>query len=150
LPLRSLTTQTGVEYRNRLGLSDEDLAVVVGNTLVRPDADASGSTIWQDEDEPDVDGGTRQCLPDAVARHIGDGQHARQILAPPLLVTTIDHRMSAADQRRTSYVVAALRLLTADLVIDEIDVFSEADLVAIGRLVHLAGVFGRNVLLASA
>jgi CRISPR-associated endonuclease/helicase Cas3 len=150
LPLRTLTTQTGAEYRSRLGLGDNDLAVVIGNTLQRPAIDASGSVVWRDDDEPEVDGGARWPLPEALARHIGDGQRARQILAPPVLVTTIDHLMSAADQRRTSYVVAALRLLTADLVIDEIDVFSEADLVAIGRLVHLAGVLGRNVFVASA
>ncbi len=41
-------------------------------------------------------------------------------------------------------------MLSSDLVIDEIDDFSGSDLIAIGRLVHLAGMLGRGVMISSA
>lgn len=158
LPLRTLTAQTGAEYRQRLGLGDADLAVVVGGTAVEgtdaPDGPEppAGSAVWSDAGQPEVNGGAERwsTLAEPLKRHLGGGPKALRIMGSPILVTTIDHLMPAADQRRTSFLIAALRLLTADLVIDEADVFEERDLVALGRLVHLAGLFGRHVLLASA
>lgn len=158
LPLRTLTTQTGTEYRERLSLSDADLAVVIGGMPAEesrtPEGDQppTGSTVWSDEGQPEVDGGAERWadLPEALKRHLGSSPKALRLVGSPILVTTIDHLMPAADQRRTGFVIPALRLLSADLVIDEIDAFEERDLVALGRLVHLAGVFGRHVLLASA
>jgi CRISPR-associated endonuclease/helicase Cas3 len=41
-------------------------------------------------------------------------------------------------------------MLSSDLVIDEIDDFAGDDLIAIFRLIHLAGMLGKNVLLSSA
>jgi len=43
-----------------------------------------------------------------------------------------------------------LRLMSSDLVIDEIDDFDGTDLIAIGRLIHLAGMLGRKVMISSA
>ena len=43
-----------------------------------------------------------------------------------------------------------LRLMSSDLVIDEIDDFDKKDLIAISRLVHLAGMMGRSVAISSA
>lgn len=43
-----------------------------------------------------------------------------------------------------------LRMMSSDLVIDEVDDFSPEDLTAVARLVHLAGMLGRNVILSSA
>ena len=43
-----------------------------------------------------------------------------------------------------------LRLMSSDLVIDEVDDFDKQDLIAIGRLVHLAGMLGRSVAISSA
>lgn len=44
----------------------------------------------------------------------------------------------------------SLRLMSSDLVIDEIDDFDGKDLIAIGRLIHLAGMLGRKVMISSA
>jgi len=43
-----------------------------------------------------------------------------------------------------------MRLMSSDLVIDEIDDFDDKDLIAIGRLIHLAGMLGRKVMISSA
>ena len=40
--------------------------------------------------------------------------------------------------------------MSSDLVIDEVDDFTGSDLVAIGRLIHLAGMLGRKVVISSA
>jgi CRISPR-associated endonuclease/helicase Cas3 len=40
--------------------------------------------------------------------------------------------------------------MSSDLVIDEIDDFTGDDLIAIGRLIHLAGMLGRKVMISSA
>ena len=43
-----------------------------------------------------------------------------------------------------------LRLMSSDLIIDEVDDFTGNDLKAIGRLIHLCGTLGRKVVLSSA
>jgi len=48
------------------------------------------------------------------------------------------------------YILPSLRLMSSDLVIDEVDDFTGEDLVAIGRLIHLAGMLGRKVMISSA
>ncbi|WP_415735248.1 hypothetical protein, partial [Legionella pneumophila] len=48
------------------------------------------------------------------------------------------------------YILPSLRLLSSDLVIDEVDDFTGSDLIAIGRLIHLAGMLGRKVMISSA
>jgi CRISPR-associated endonuclease/helicase Cas3 len=59
--------------------------------------------------------------------------------------------MAATEtQRGGRYILPTLRLMSSDLVIDEIDDFSGDDLIAIGRLIHLAGMLGRKVMISSA
>ncbi|WP_238149481.1 hypothetical protein [Arsenophonus endosymbiont of Aleurodicus floccissimus] len=48
------------------------------------------------------------------------------------------------------YILPCLRLMSSDFVIDEVDDFIGEDLVAIGRLIHLAGMLGRKVMISSA
>jgi len=74
----------------------------------------------------------------------------RRLLCTPILVCTLDTLMSAADARGGGHLGDALRLSSADLVIDEIDSFEAEDLVAIARLVRLAACFGRSVIVSSA
>ncbi|NMT03554.1 type I-F CRISPR-associated helicase Cas3, partial [Vibrio parahaemolyticus] len=68
----------------------------------------------------------------------------RQLLYAPVLACTIDHIMAATETKRGGrYILPCLRLMSSDLVIDEIDDFTGDDLIAIGRLVHLAAMLGR-------
>uniref|UniRef100_UPI003F582562 hypothetical protein n=1 Tax=Vibrio cholerae TaxID=666 RepID=UPI003F582562 len=51
--------------------------------------------------------------------------------------------MAATETKRGGrYILPCLRLTSSDLVIDEIDDFTGDDSIAIGRLVHLAGMLG--------
>lgn len=72
-------------------------------------------------------------------------------LRRPVLVCTIDQMMAATETcRGGKYILPCLRLLSSDLVIDEVDDFGAKDLVAIARLVHLAAMLGRKVMISSA
>ena len=75
----------------------------------------------------------------------------KAFLYKPVLAATIDHMMGAVETTRGGrYILPSLRLMSSDLVIDEIDDFNSKDLIAIARLVHLAGLCGRNVAISSA
>ncbi len=161
LGLRTLTLQTGQVYRERLGLGEDDLAVLVGGTAVRElfalgqhahPLDAQGSESAQEllpdnsyvHFEANVeDGPLRQWL--------SGNPGASKLVNAPILACTIDHLMPATESTRGGHQIAPiLRLLTADLVLDEVDDFDIADLPALTRLVHWAGLFGTRVLLSSA
>jgi CRISPR-associated endonuclease/helicase Cas3 len=63
----------------------------------------------------------------------------------------VDHLTPATESLRGGRQIAPmLRLLTGDLVLDEPDDFDMADLPALTRLVHWAGLLGSRVLLSSA
>ena len=164
LGLRSLTLQTGDEYRDRIGLDNSELAVLIGSRAVmelhkleqgQQDKDpasieASGSesleTLLDDEV---VDYGC--VIPEDGLNTILKEQRDRQFLYAPVLVCTIDHMMSATECKRGGrYILPSLRLMSSDLVIDEIDDFDGKDLIAIGRLIHMAGMLGRKVMISSA
>jgi CRISPR-associated endonuclease/helicase Cas3 len=53
-------------------------------------------------------------------------------------------------KRGGRYILPFLRLMSSDLVIDEVDDFDGRDLIAIGRLIHHAGMLGRKVMISSA
>jgi len=64
---------------------------------------------------------------------------------------TVDHIIQASECKRGGkYIAPMLRLLSSDLILDEPDDFDQADLPALSRLMHLAGLFGTRVLLSSA
>ena len=166
LGLRSLTLQTGDEYRERIGLSPDELAVVIGSTAVlklhEKDrmAEAGGSLSGEDED---LTVQQAEYIDTAMQKenpflgiffdpdHPDSASKNSNILFKPVLVTTIDHMMGAVETIRGGrYILPSLRLMSSDLVIDEIDDFDKKDLIAIARLVHLAGMYGRNVAISSA
>lgn len=177
LGLRTLTLQTGDEYRKRAGLGDDQMAVLVGSKAIKElheqkniseqstneknnieawtdeviESSSYGSnsaeTLLDEQEELDWKG----FLPDEILSTVIPQLRDRQILYAPVLVCTIDHIIGATETKRGGrYILPSLRLFSSDLVIDEVDDFSEADLIAIGRLIYLAGMLGRKVMLSSA
>ncbi|QKI88148.1 type I-F CRISPR-associated helicase Cas3f [Thiomicrorhabdus xiamenensis] len=160
LGLRTLTLQTGDEYRQRIGLQDDELAVLIGSRAVQVlhqqaqnqtseaetfSGSESGESLFDDEiiyDSP---------IPDGILQTVLTNAKQQAMLYAPVLVCTIDHIMGATETARGGrYILPSLRLMSSDLVIDEIDDFTGKDLIAIGRLVHLAGMSGRKVMISSA
>lgn len=161
LGLRSLTMQTGDAYRQQIHLTKDMMAVLIGSSAVSQLHDqAMEDTEVEDddllgldmEDYEDYEGYTDDFLDIFFSRSLEAKAGKNQaFLYRPVAVTTIDQLMGATETRRGGrYMLPFLRLMSSDLVIDEIDDFSPADLLAITRLVHLAGMLGRSVAISSA
>lgn len=76
---------------------------------------------------------------------------AKKLLYAPVVTCTIDHLIGATETARGGkFIVPMLRLLSADLILDEPDDFNLEDLPALARLVNMAGMLGARVLLSSA
>lgn len=156
--LRTLTLQTGRSFQNDLGLGEDQLAIQVGGAASRAlfehweqQAEATGSASRQDLlDEAGAvlyEGNDQHPL----LQRLTDDAKARALIAAPLLVCTVDHLTPATESLRGGRQIAPmLRLLSSDLVLDEPDDFDMADLPALTRLVHWAGLLGSRVLLSSA
>ena len=163
LGLRTLTLQTGDEYRERIKLGKEDLAVLIGSRAVQELHNKNKSQNDQPQEEAPTGSESEESLLDNelefdplpyVDEQLTTVFHSnkqRQFLYAPVLACTIDHLMAATETKRGGrYILPTLRLMYSDLVIDEIDDFDGKDLVAIGRLIHLAGMLGRKVMISSA
>ncbi|GAB4089103.1 type I-F CRISPR-associated helicase Cas3f [Hydrogenophaga soli] len=157
--LRTLTLQTGRAFRDLLGLTNDKLAIRVGGSASRAlfehherMAEQTGSASTQallEEDGHVVFEGNHQAHP-VLQRVLHDPQAAKLLVAP-LLVCTIDHLTPATESQRGGRQIAPmLRLMSGDLVLDEPDDFDLADLPALTRLMHWAGLLGARVLLSSA
>lgn len=169
LGLRTLTLQTGDEYRERIGLNSDELAVLIGSAAFKElheqqkmegrkstvdDTDDGSESLEAllDEDLDYTEGPTAEFLdhffpmrkPKVAAKN-------KAFLYKPVLACTIDHIIGATETiKGGKYILPFLRLMSSDLVIDEVDDFGVQDLIAIGRLVHLAGMLGRSVAISSA
>ena len=161
LGLRTLTLQTGDEYRERIKLEKDELAVLIGSRAVM-DLHNRGKQE-QVEEELGVTGSESEQtlldnevyfesdIPEGGLSTVLQNNKDRQFLYAPVLACTIDHLMAATETKRGGrYILPSLRLMSSDLVIDEIDDFDGKDLIAIGRLIHLAGMLGRKVMISSA
>jgi len=165
LGLRTLTLQTGDEYRNLIGLSKVQLAVLIGSRAVAELHNAAQNqklAIDNEVTEEILGSESKQALLDEFIDYECDIPEEglatvltcdkdKKFLYAPVLACTIDHLMAATETKRGGrYILPSLRLMSSDLVIDEIDDFTGDDLIAIGRLIHLAGMLGRKVMISSA
>ena len=161
LGLRTLTLQTGDEYRERIGLNKSELAVLIGSRAV---AELHNQRIIEEDEVSEEVLGSEsketlleefidyECdIPEDGLSTVLTCAKDKQFLYAPVLACTIDHIMAATETKRGGrYILPSLRLMSSDLVIDEIDDFTGTDLIAIGRLIHLAGMLGRKVMISSA
>lgn len=180
LGLRILTLQTGLSFRKNLKLAGDQLAILVGGSankkLFELAYDNKTNDItdiigeYKKDDEPDNESETfgsesSEDLLDEIVDSDIDYQDyealnldtviaspkARDLIFAPIVTCTVDHIIQASECKRGGkYIAPMLRLLSSDLILDEPDDFDQADLPALARLVHLAGLFGTRVLLSSA
>ncbi len=170
LGLRTLTLQTGDEYRSKLKLDNTQMAVLIGSAAVRFLHDqahieqdiqhelhqdleeGSGSASAADLDASfEIDIALGEAIDARFSTVLRNAPKARQLLYAPVLVCTIDHLMPATESvAGGKHILPTMRLMSADLVIDEVDDFNQEDMPALARLVHLAGMLGRKVMISSA
>jgi CRISPR-associated endonuclease/helicase Cas3 len=151
----ALAVQSGAEYLGDIGLNCDEVAIFVGHrhkkaTIDRPSDIPKGAQTEREDVQFTLEGSTGMVdpiLPKSFKQAMG---HDAQMLTTPIVIMTIDHIMAAMEADRGGYVKGAARVVTADLLIDEIDSFSPSDLHAIGRLIYLAASFGRKVVVSSA
>lgn len=159
LGLRTLTMQTGRSYRNDLHLHEDELAILVGGsasralfTFYEEKAEACGSSSTQElleEDSHVFYEGNTASHP-LLSRALHDA-NIRKLLSAPMLVCTIDHLVPATESLRAGRQIAPmLRLMSSDLILDELDDYDLNDLPALTRLVHWAGMLGTRIVLSSA
>ena len=166
LGLRTLTLQTGDSYRNDIGLGNDELAVLIGSKAVQELHHKN--TAQQQNNEVDIEEIGSESLEELLDNELdystmpqadfmdalfpqNQAERNKAFLYKPVLACTIDHIMSATETKRGGkYILPSLRLSSSDLVIDEVDDFNGQDLIAIARLVHLAGMLGRKVMISSA
>ncbi len=163
LGLRTLTLQTGDALRDRLHLENDDLAVLIGSQAVLQLHERRGDSSATETGNTGSESAEELFPEHQYVRYegsLGDGRLSQwlnnsktllKLLSAPLLVSTIDLLIPATEGARGGRQIAPmLRLLTADLVLDEPDDFDLADLPALCRLVNWAGVLGSRVLISSA
>ena len=166
LGLRTLTLQTGDSYRKDIGLSNDELVVLIGSKAVQELHHKQQNTSEQIAENYDEIGSEslEQLLdneldyadmPQADFMNVlfpaNQAERNKAFLYKPVLACTIDHIMSATETKRGGkYILPSLRLSSSDLVIDEVDDFNGQDLIAIARLIHLTAMLGRKVMISSA
>ena len=108
----------------------------------RPECDDESIDLVGGGSSPDLGERMRtlRCFKDREAR----------MITTPVLAATLDTVMKLADGRRGSYLTHLLRMASSDLIIDEVDMYSPMDLLAIGRLVEAAGFWRSRLILSSA
>lgn len=169
LGLRTLTLQTGKEYREKIGLNEEELAIAVGGIAVKQlfenqqNQDKTTDITSSDYEKTGSESQGELLDPDLLISYKGNRsihslsewtvqeRNLDKLIIAPVLVCTIDHLVPATEGTKGGQQLAPmLRLLTSDLVLDEPDDFGLEDLPALCRLVHWAGLMGSRVLLSTA
>lgn len=180
LGLRILTLQTGLSFRKNLKLEGDQLAILVGGSankklfeMAYDNKNEEFTDIigeYKKDDKPDNESksfgseSSEDLLDEFVDSDIDYQDYealnldtviaspkARDLIFAPIVTCTVDHIIQASECKRGGkYIAPMLRLLSSDLILDEPDDFDQADLPALTRLVHLAGLFGTRVLLSSA
>lgn len=159
LNLRTLTAQTGMAYHEQLHIGWDELACVMGDqSAVQPPQSSSSSPVaeFADEDENPYEAefqtsGEGFFVPEWIEPFLKHRRKMRPVIGAPVLVSTVDFLIAAGEPHRQGHhALALLRLVDSDLILDEIDSYDPKALVAVLRLVQLAGLFGRNVIASSA
>ena len=160
--LRTLTLQTGDAYLDQLNIQSEDMSCIIGDKIAqalheyskeednRPiiDADEDGNPVlpeYESSSSHDPE------LPLWLEPFFRDQPKLRTVLSAPVLVSTIDFIIEAGElHRQGAHALALLRVMTSDLILDEIDSYDPDAFVAVIRLVRLSAFFGRNIIASSA
>lgn len=146
--LRTLTLQTADSYIKDLGLNDDELATVMGcdvELAIKKAELRSGSNGIHHGLDIETD--------QVVYRGRGVSKVERKIEIfrdTPIIVSTIDSLIDSVLGTRNTGALSISRLSNSDFIIDEVDSYSESDLVGITKLVYFIGFCGKKVILSSA
>lgn len=165
LGLRTLTLQSGKAYREKMGFRKEWVETLIGSET----AQILFEQQTQDEDKPakgdenllidnldpvslahEIFASFDEHLPQAVRHLFERASKGESMVGSPILITTVDHLVPSLTTTRARHLVSLLRLATSDLVLDEVDTYSESDILVLLKLAFLTGLFGRKLIISSA
>lgn len=156
LNLRTLTLQTGDAYAEQIGIDRDELACVIGDRLTQALYEFDKQGYADDDENPLLEDYTAFSdfeyleAPTWLKKFIDKKPHSGKVIGAPVLVSTIDFLIAAGEpHRQGNHALAALRLMTGDLILDEIDGYDPQPLLAVLRLVLMSAFFGRNVVVSS-
>lgn len=153
LNLRTLTLQTGDAYHQQLGIGKDEMACVIGDSLVQKLHESGQRNVDEDEDEYgiDVNSDVEYEMPEWLKFYTVKNTKLNDVIGAPILVSTIDFLIAAGEpHRKHHHILAALRIMHSDLILDEIDGYEPKALLSVLRLVTASAMFGRNVVASSA
>ena len=176
LNLRTLTLQTRDAYANQLGIRGGELACILGSaaaTLLHEakvaavqelnkgpaktsSTEGFGAIASEDEDgnefEPEFEAiGESDVAPPWLDAFLQKNPKMKALITTPVVVCTMDFLVAAGDPtRQGNHGLTMLRLMSSDLILDEIDSYDPKGLVAVTRVVTAAAMWGRNVIASSA
>lgn len=149
LGLTTLTNQTYTEYMN-LGLK-KYVNCLIGGEIVKNEVNSFiESGTFNDIDK---NFNFETIVKEKITFENNDNFYSmkeKNILQKPIIVATIDHFINHGSLSNGSTTNLYLRSLSSDLVLDEIDNYNSSQLNMISRLIFLAGLFGKNVIISSA
>jgi len=159
LGLRTLTSQTSKVYKDILEVDNSMIATLIGSSEA---IDLENRLKLLDND--DFKKVTREELDDSILLEDGivdlelpkyvlnkaNSIKKKKLISTPIVISTIDYLIKAADWVRSSHLLSQLRVMTSDLIIDEIDMYDKRDFLHILRLVYVTGLFGRNIIITTA
>lgn len=174
-PLRVLATQTANEYCNDLRFSPNDVAARVSNDPIRFTDEETGSND-DDDDSVNIDAADFEIefptpaddsdqwaaslsydvtkkSPAFISTVLGGSYKntvMRDMADVPILCCTIDYVIGIASALRSKHIPGAVRVITSDIVIDEIDALSAEDLEVVRRFAYHVGCAGRKMVVMSA
>lgn len=145
LGLRTLTKQTGFSYQERMKLGD--LSILIGGRNIsetNPNEKYGSESLF--EDSVEVISNQRVELDWLL-----NNKMKEQIVESPVVVCTLDHIIAASEGINGGRnIISMLRLMSSDIILDEIDDYTLEDMYAVSRLVYLVGACKRNLLISSA
>lgn len=175
LNLRSLTLQTGDVYASEIGVPKDEMACLVGDHLVRQlheyqkslserknsrksEATEKEEDLLVDDDENLYESEFEVMedfvyteMPDWLNKFARNKPYTSTVIGAPVLISTIDFVISAGDPtKQGNHALAFLRVMTSDLILDEIDGYEPMQLLSVLRLVMISALFKRNVVVSSA
>lgn len=152
LNLRTLTLQTGKVYQSELQLQADELACVIGDKTIKALFDRAQPNTDENPEEMvfEASASTQPILA-FLSEYLQIHPEQAGLITTPVLVSTIDFVVAAGELHRQGHHAAALaRVLSSDLIIDEIDDYEPHAFVAVLRLVEMAAMMGSNVIVSSA